>query len=223
MSASTLPDGSELLARERAARRGSSGTGGSSGSANGSSGSGSGSGSGSSGSASGGTGGSSGNSDGSANGSSGSASGSGIFADDLQGTWWLARLWSRQGQAQAASAALLAGIGACLAIAPADTAEGPGCLRIRNSVQLGPLALQFSGPGWLRGRRPLLLFRFERIALFWGQRQLWDGTLPEPPARRLPFFALIACERDGERGWLAARGRGGGLAAWELRPSAPRG
>jgi hypothetical protein len=180
MSASTLPDGSELLARERAARRGSGSSG-------------------------------------------GGSSGSGVLTGDLQGNWWLARLWSRQGRAQAASAALLAGLGACLAIAPAEPGEGPGCLRIRNSVQLGHLGLQFSGPGWLRGSRPLLLFRFERIALFWGQRQLWQGTLPEPPAQRLPFFALIACERDGERGWLAARGRGGGLAAWELRPSAPRG
>jgi hypothetical protein len=31
----------------------------------------------------------------------------------------------------------------------------------------------------------------------------------------MPFFALIAAERTGE-GWLAARGRGGGLALWRL-------
>lgn len=156
--------------------------------------------------------------------------GSGLSADDLLGAWWLDQLWDRQGQAQTTAAVLLRSLGARLAITAAPTAEAsaqPGdamaALRLHNSIQLGALTLQFSGPGWLVGQRPLLRFQFERMALLWGARELWHAALPPQPSQRLPFFALIAANRAGDGGWLAARGRGGGLAAWRLRPSADRG
>ncbi len=151
--------------------------------------------------------------------------GSGLPAESLIGTWWLDQLWSRQGAQQDTTALLLRGIGACLAITANPQTQGPNdpALLLRNSVQLGALTLQFSGPGWLQGKRPLLRFRFERMALLWGERELWHGVLPEPTEQHMPFFALIASERSGDQGWLAARGRGGGLAAWRLRPSGVRG
>jgi hypothetical protein len=57
------------------------------------------------------------------------------------------------------------------------------------------------------------VFRFEVLELQLAGRTLLRRPLPAPEARRLPFFALIA--RDSS-GWLAARGRGGGLALWRL-------
>ena len=144
--------------------------------------------------------------------------GSAITAEALEGAWWLDQLWDRRGGSQGSSAALLRSICACLAIHTVD-----GGLQLRNSVRLGALTLEFSGPGWLGGKRPLLRFRFKRMTLLWGERQLWKTTLPEPAANKLPFFALIACVRSGDQGWLAARGRGGGLAAWRLRGPVPPG
>jgi hypothetical protein len=93
-------------------------------------------------------------------------------------------------------------------------------LVLRNSVTVGPLSLCFFGHGQLQGRRPLLQFSFDRLQVRWGERILLERSLPQPEARKLPFFALIALERQGEGGWLAARGRGGGLALWRLKPAA---
>ena len=144
--------------------------------------------------------------------------GSGITAASLEGEWWLQQLWTREGSDQNATAALLRTVGASLAIR-----QGGSHLELCNRVQLGPLVLEFTGPGQLSGKRPLLRFRFGRVALLWAGRVLWQASLPEPGPQQMPFFALIACQRLGDQGWLAARGRGGGLALWRLRPSAVRG
>ena len=134
--------------------------------------------------------------------------GSGIGSAELVGVWQLDQLWAkRDASPQASAAALLRGLQARLSI----EADNGGGLQLRNSVQLGPLELRFLGPGVLRGRRPLLEFGFERWQLGWGTRVLTSGRLAAPEPRRRPFFALIAA---GEDGWLAARGRGGGLALW---------
>ncbi len=138
--------------------------------------------------------------------------GSGIGSAELVGVWQLDQLWGkRDASPQASAAALLRGLQASLSI----EADNGGRLQLRNSVQLGPLELRFLGPGVLRGRRPLLEFCFERWQLGWGTRVLANGRLAAPERRRRPFFALIACSQAGGDGaWLAARGRGGGLALW---------
>jgi len=148
------------------------------------------------------------------------ARGSGLSAAALTGVWRLDQLWGKQdANPQASAAALLRGLQATLAIE-----AGPSCtLQLRNSVQLGPLQLRFLGPGELRGRRPLLVFRFSCWQLTWGQRLLAGGTLAAAAARREPFFALIACGPSASGAapgqWLAARGRGGGLALWRRAAS----
>ena len=83
-----------------------------------------------------------------------------------------------------------------------------------NAVNLGPIELKFQGPGSLIGKRPLLSFHFNSLTLRMGALVLLKKTLPIPDQRRTPFFALI--ERNPE-GWMAARGRGGGLALWTLK------
>jgi len=141
--------------------------------------------------------------------------GSGLTTADLVGCWRLERIWNK-GSRQPAStaAALLRGLGARLRLSADGAGVEAGALRLANSVRLGALELRFEGTGRLEGRRPLLVFSFERLLLLLlGGRVLIERALPQPDPRRRPFFALIAAETAG---WLAARGRGGGLALWLL-------
>lgn len=165
--------------------------------------------------------------------------GSQLQAVDLDGLWWLERVWTR-GQTQPSSLAgtLLRGLGASLRIevsvgrepAPPVTSIAPVTppnpsassapsdpaaldrLQLTNAVRLGPLQLRFQGPGWLQGKRPLLLFQFDRLEIRLGDRLLLARSIPAPQSQRQPFFALIARGPGGQ--WLAARGRSGGLAVW---------
>ncbi len=150
-------------------------------------------------------------------------SGTGLAAEQLEGLWLLERIWPR-GQTRSAAVAggLLRSLGASLRMERRQGVEqpeggpAPAPLWLTNSVRLGVLELRFQGPGWLRGRRPLLLFQFERLEIRAGERVLLQRSLPAPDPRRQPFFALIATGAD--RRWLAARGRSGGLAVWRLSP-----
>lgn len=140
--------------------------------------------------------------------------GSGLTTADLLGCWRLERVWNKGSlQPASAAAALLRGLAARLRLSADGEDPGGGSLQLANSVRLGALELRFEGTGCLEGRRPLLLFSFDRLLLLLGGRVLIERTLPQPDPLRRPFFALIAAERPL---WLAARGRGGGLALWLL-------
>ena len=139
--------------------------------------------------------------------------GSGLNVSDLLGHWQLQTVWPKgRTESNALSGWLLRSLGACLEI----SADSDGVLQLRNAVTLGSLMLQFSGPGKLKGRQPLLMFRFDQVALTLGPLTLLARSLPAPEAGREPFFALISRNPEG---WMAARGRGGGLAYWTLRDS----
>jgi len=141
--------------------------------------------------------------------------GTGLPPAELEGCWRLERVWNKGSRAASPAAGLLRALAARLEIRPVSEAEsGPGAgLRLANAVNLGPLELRFEGEGELRGRRPLLVFWFDRVAIRLAGRVLLQRRLERPQTKRLPFFALIARE-PGEDGWLAARGRSGGLALW---------
>lgn len=160
--------------------------------------------------------------------------GTGLVAADLIGIWRLQRVWPRQGgEPSGPSSALLRGLGARLEInasgvpaadlaiprpgALADAGLGEGELGLVNAVRLGPLELRFVGRARLAGSRPLLWFGFDQLQLRFGSQVLLQRALPPAAAQRQPFFALIG---KGP-GWLAARGRGGGLALWESQTPAP--
>lgn len=137
--------------------------------------------------------------------------GSGLTASELLGCWQLNTIWPKgQTKANALNGWLLRSLGACLEIS-----HGSGDrLQLRNAVTLSGLTLQFTGPGELNGRQPLLKFRFEQVELLLGRFTLLKRKLPSPEKLREPFFALISRSSEG---WMAARGRGGGLAFWTLR------
>lgn len=138
--------------------------------------------------------------------------GTGLQASDLLGCWRLDQVWPKGSPRPSVfSGSLLRAVQARLEIAAAEADEG--ALALCNAVSLGPLELRFRGVGRLRGSRPLLQFSFQQLQLSLGGRVLVQRTLPSPAPQRLPFFALIGCDPSG---WLAARGRGGGLALWRL-------
>ena len=148
---------------------------------------------------------------------------SGAGPHPLTGTWTLEQLWSARGERPIPlTAALLRSFGACLQL---GECQADGRFPLSNRVALGALALEFSGFGVLVGKRPLLVFGFTQLRLRLGERVLWQRALDagvDGPSlrgsRRQPFFALIGCDR--QHGWLAARGRGGGLALWGLQSAA---
>ena len=140
-------------------------------------------------------------------------SGSGLGPSDIEGCWQLNTVWPKgQSEASAFNGWLLRSIGACLEISGGSDDE----LQLRNAVTLAGLTLQFTGPGALSGRQPLLKFRFEQVELRLGGFTLLKRRLPAPENGKEPFFALVSRSPEG---WMAARGRGGGLALWTLRDS----
>ena len=137
------------------------------------------------------------------------STGTGLTATHLLGSWQLQLVWSKgSNRASAFSGWLLRGLSARLEID--RDADG---LLLSNAVNLGLLELRFRGRGRLLGKRPLLQFSFDQMQLSLAGRCVLQRALPAPAPQRLPFFALI--QRD-PAGWLAARGRGGGLALWRL-------
>ncbi len=83
---------------------------------------------------------------------------------------------------------------------------------LSNSIQFGLLVIQFVGLGNLKGNQPLLPFYFEFLEFKVGEKTLLKKYIALPPEKDRPFFALIGIGKNME--WLAARGRGGGLALW---------
>jgi len=143
--------------------------------------------------------------------------GTGLVAGDLEGCWQLTQVWPK-GQSRPArfSGAALRAVGARL-----ELSLVAGSLVLSNVVSLASLELRFRGRAQLVGRRPLLAFHFDQVELNLAGKQMFCIPPPQPSSsRQQPFFALIARHPDG---WLAARGRGGGLALWTKVHPAPIG
>lgn len=92
-------------------------------------------------------------------------------------------------------------------------------LTIENQLQLGWLAVRFGGPAKFSPKKNLLAFDFVRFELWIGKQRLFSIPLqgqgkqdafPQTAIAKLPFFTFFAATE----GYLAARGRGGGLALW---------
>jgi len=90
---------------------------------------------------------------------------------------------------------------------------------ITNQARVGALAMTFTGPCRYEGKKNLLVFDFTELEISAFGRSLYRGKVggkaqAQPFVERrigkLPFFAFFCI--TGE--FVAARGRGGGLALW---------
>lgn len=108
---------------------------------------------------------------------------------------------------------------------PSEPAQGSGKAEIGNQVCLGALCLKFDGPAWYVGKKNLLVFDFTQVRLSLFDRTLYRGTFRSGKSQaqafqtqefqprsiaKLPFFAFFLVTED----FIAARGRGGGIALW---------
>ncbi len=103
-----------------------------------------------------------------------------------------------------------------------------GILTIGNQVQLGQLRLQLTGPARYLGKKNLVAFDFTQIQINLGAWTVYQGSMrggqtqeeafEQQAIAKLPFFSFFLVTAD----FIAARGRGGGLALWvaETRPNA---
>jgi hypothetical protein len=99
-----------------------------------------------------------------------------------------------------------------------NAGPSPG-LTIQNQLQLGSLKLQFTGPAKFLSPKNLLAFDFTRMQITLGKLTLLnlpirsgreEAEFESKPVGQLPFFAFFAATES----YIAARGRGGGLALW---------
>jgi hypothetical protein len=93
-------------------------------------------------------------------------------------------------------------------------------LVIANQVQLGQLRLKLTGPARYLGKKNLMAFDFTQIQVNLGAWTVYQGSMrsgkesaaafAQQAIAKLPFFAFFLVTDQ----FIAARGRGGGLALW---------
>jgi hypothetical protein len=102
-------------------------------------------------------------------------------------------------------------------IAPAQISFGTQA--VSNQIKFGSLLFKLTGPMKYLGKKNLLAFDFNHVQLSLFGRTVYSGkfrggTQPVDFDRqsiaKLPFFALFLVTEN----FIAARGRGGGLALW---------
>lgn len=98
--------------------------------------------------------------------------------------------------------------------------RSPSQLEIGNQIQFGSLLFKLTGPAQYLGKKNLLAFDFNQMQLLLFGRTVHSGGFRGGKATakdfynqsiaKLPFFAFFLVTDD----FIAARGRGGGLALW---------
>jgi hypothetical protein len=91
---------------------------------------------------------------------------------------------------------------------------------IANQIQFGSFKFRLSGPFYYPNKKNLLAFDFTQMQLILLNRSLYSGgfrsgkssdiPFAQQAIAKLPFFAFFAVTPK----FIAARGRGGGLALW---------
>ena len=139
--------------------------------------------------------------------------GSGIGYEDLIGTWKFNSVWKKGSkEIDNISSSILQVLSAKLELKKNNFQNNSGDFRIKNSISFGILSIIFCGQASLKGKRPLLPFFFENLIINIGNFTLVNKPLKKPEEKQMPFFSLIAINK--ENNWMCARGRGGGLAIW---------
>lgn len=96
----------------------------------------------------------------------------------------------------------------------------PATAEISNHLQLGSVLVKLTGPAKYVGKKNLLAFDFTHIQICLFHRVVYNkplrGNKPQTtdfdnqPVAKLPFFNFFLITEN----FIAARGRGGGLALW---------
>ncbi|MDZ7955278.1 MAG: hypothetical protein RMY16_11985 [Nostoc sp. DedQUE12b] len=91
---------------------------------------------------------------------------------------------------------------------------------IANQVELNPVSLKLTGPVQYFGKKNLLAFDFNQMIISLFGRVIYNRAIRagkvqtedfyNQPIAKLPFFGFFLVTED----FIAARGRGGGLAFW---------
>jgi hypothetical protein len=102
----------------------------------------------------------------------------------------------------------------------ATSEQNLGTGEIANQVQLGSVLLKLTGPIHYLGKKNLLAFDFNQMVISLFGRTVYNNRIRSgkvqsedfynQPITKLPFFAFFLVTED----FIAARGRGGGLALW---------
>ena len=101
----------------------------------------------------------------------------------------------------------------------APTSGQSAGIEISNSLQFSPLLFKLTGPAQYLGKKNKVKFDFTYMQLCLFGRAVYSGKFRsgtkaidfyEQSVSRLPFFAFFLMTED----FIAARGRGGGLALW---------
>lgn len=92
-------------------------------------------------------------------------------------------------------------------------------VEIGNQIQFGPLLFKLTGPTQYLGKKNLLAFDFTHMQISLFSRIAYSGEFRggtkavdfyHQSIAKLPFFSFFLITED----FIAARGRGGGLALW---------
>jgi len=139
--------------------------------------------------------------------------GSGISYDKLIGCWNLRYVWKKGTEKiDNISSSFLQILYARLQLSQLDSEDENLRFVIQNSIRFGVFSIVFKGEAFLKGKRPVLFFFFNKVILSISKINLLEKNLEKPDTKKLPFFSLIALEENKD--WLCARGKGGGLALW---------
>ncbi len=109
---------------------------------------------------------------------------------------------------------------------PVDVELNGGSGKIDNQIQVGSLLFRVTGSFHYPGKRNLLVFDFNQAQLSVFGKTLYSGNfgsgaeaiaLEQRAISKLPFFTFFLVTPN----FIAARGRGGGLALWVRSHSNP--
>ncbi|NEP09831.1 MAG: hypothetical protein F6K14_06330 [Symploca sp. SIO2C1] len=144
--------------------------------------------------------------------------------EHLLGTWRLGFITGTKRSRQKAGVILGSGrflpkwVNISLSYSQSEAEEERGT--VENAVKLGFLQLILTGPTQFRPTNNILAFDFTRMQVLLSGLKLYDGYLPGAKEREANFYQQSLKEQAFftyfliEEGYIAARGRGGGLALW---------
>ncbi|MEW6493579.1 MAG: hypothetical protein AB1589_13890 [Cyanobacteriota bacterium] len=142
----------------------------------------------------------------------------------LLGTWRLGFITGTKRSRQKAGVILGAGrflpkwVTIHLSYSPSESDQERGT--VQNSVELGLLKLVLTGPTQFWSKTNMLAFDFTRMKVSLSGLKLYEGYIRGGKERETRFYEQSVKEQAfftyflAENRFIAARGRGGGLALW---------